>query len=148
MKIINTRIELVTEPGLSVYNLTPKIKGIVDSGSIDNGIALVFTKHTTTAVFINEHEDRLLEDFKIHLENIASKNKKYLHDDIELRDCPPDERLNGHAHLKALFLNSSETIPIIDSQLALGKWQSIFFLELDGSRNREIIVQLIGNKKK
>lgn len=59
-------------------------------------------------------------------------------------DCNPDERINGHSHLKSLFLNSGELIPIVDGKLALGKWQSIFFIELDGPRNREVLLQFVG----
>ena len=83
-------------------------------------------------------------DIKIFLEKIASTSNKYLHDDIELRNCPKNERINGHAHIKSLILNSSEIIPIVNNEMVLGKWQSIFFIELDGKRNREVIVQTIG----
>ena len=85
-----------------------------------------------------------MKDIELFLNKTAPINSRYLHDDISLRECPPDERINAHSHVKALFLNSSETIPIIDGDLALGEWQSIFFFELDGSRQRELIVQIIG----
>lgn len=142
--ITQKTLYLKTVEGISVYDLTEQVKEIVTASLIKNGCALIFTKHTTTAIRINEKEDRLLEDMKLFLEKIAPKNGRYLHDDILLRDCPPDERMNGHAHLKALCLNASETIPLIDSELALGKWQSILFLEFDGARDREIIVQVTG----
>lgn len=137
-------IHLTTEEGVTTYNITARIKEIVAQSEIKGGSVLVFTKHTTTAVRINEHEERLLEDIKIFLEKVAPQDAHYLHDDIQLRDCPPDERINAHAHLKALCLNASETIPILDGELALGKWQSILFFEFDGSREREIIVQVAG----
>ena len=138
------QITIKTEQGVSVYNLTEQIKEIVAESKIKNGNVLVFTKHTTTAIGINEDETRLLEDIKMSLEKIAPKNKKYLHDDIHLRKVPPDERINGHSHIKALCLNKSETIPLINNELALGTWQSIMFFELDGSREREILIQVNG----
>ncbi|MBI4453261.1 YjbQ family protein [Candidatus Woesearchaeota archaeon] len=142
--IINHTIKLETKEGVSFYDLTPKIKGLLIESKVKNGYILVFTKHTTSAIIINENEERLLEDFRLYLEKLAPKNAKYLHDDISLRDCQPNERLNGHSHLKALSLNSSEMIPIINGNIELGKWQAVLFIELDGGRNREIIVQLCG----
>ncbi len=139
-------IKIKTGDGVSMYNLTAQIKNIVMESKIKNGNVLIFTKHTTTAIGINEDEARLLEDIKISLEKIAPKDKKYLHDDIHLRKVPPDERINGHSHIKALCLNKSETIPLINKDLALGTWQSVLFFELDGSREREILVQVNGEE--
>lgn len=145
--IINHTIKIETKEGISFYDLTPKIKELLTDSRIKNGHVLVFTKHTTTAITINENEERLLEDFRLYLEKLAPKNAKYLHDDIDLRDCPSNERLNGHSHLKALLLNSSEMIPIIDGILALGRWQAVLLIELDGGRSREIIIQISGEEK-
>lgn len=144
MIIINKTISLETGDGLSFCNLTASIKKFVEDSHISNGQVLIFTKHTTAGLRVNEDEKRLFEDIHLFLEKIAPKNAKYLHDDIHLRDCPPDERLNGHAHLKSLILNTSEIIPVIDGKLVLGEWQNLFFIELDGSRKREVIVQIKG----
>jgi len=144
MKIIS-KIEVIkTGNEGEIYNITPRIKEITKETNIQNGTAYIFTKHTTTAFAINENEERLKEDIKKHIEKTAPKESKYLHDDIELRNCLPDEPINGHSHIKALALNTSETIPIINGELALGKWQSILFFELDSKKEREIIVQIIG----
>lgn len=140
------QIRIKTAEGVSMYNLTEQVKEIVVESKIKNGNVLVFTKHTTTAIGINEDETRLLEDIKLSLEKIAPKDRKYLHDDIHLRKVPPDERINGHSHIKALCLNKSETIPLINNELALGTWQSIMFFELDGSREREILIQVNGEE--
>lgn len=144
MKSITRTIKIKTDSGTHLYNLTEKIKEIVADSQIKSGQVLIFTRHTTTALSINENETRLLEDIRLFLEKIAPKNGRYLHDDTHLRDCLPDERINGHSHLKALFLNKSETIPLNDGSLALGQWQSVIFFELDGSREREIIIQVVG----
>jgi thiamine phosphate synthase YjbQ (UPF0047 family) len=59
-------------------------------------------------------------------------NRRYLHDLISLRtDVPQDERINAYAHMRTLFFNTSETIPIDNGELMLGKWQDIHFIELD-----------------
>jgi secondary thiamine-phosphate synthase enzyme len=106
--------------------------------------AIVFVRHTTTAVAINEYEERLLEDIKNHFQKLAPPTEKYLHNDLHLRDVPLDEPINAHSHLIAMMLNNSETIPIVDGKLALGTWQSVLFIELDGPRRRSVLIQISG----
>ena len=144
MQIKHEIIEVKTDQGICVYNLTPEITKILDATSIRMGHVLVFCRHTTTALAINENETRLLEDIKNHLGKLAPQSAKYLHDDLHLRDVPEDEPMNAHAHLMALMLNNSEVVPIVDSQLALGTWQSVLFFELDGPRRRTVFVQVWG----
>ena len=72
------------------------------------------------------------------------KNIKYLHDLISLRnDVPVDERINGHSHIRHLFFNSSELIPVESGELLLGPWKQIFAVELDPVRDRELICTFI-----
>ena len=74
----------------------------------------------------------------------SQKNIKYLHDLISLRaDVKPDERINGHSHIRSMFFNNSETIPVSSGKLVLGHWKKIFFIELDPIREREIILTFI-----
>jgi len=144
MQIKNEVIEIKTDLGICIYNITPQLVKILNSTSIKNGQILVFSQHTTTALAINENEDRLLEDVKIHLEKLAPADGKYLHNDLHLRDVPADEPMNAHSHLIAMMLSSSEVIPIMDSKLVLGTWQSVLFFELDGPRQRSVFVQISG----
>ena len=145
MKIINEIIEIETKPGINIHNITPEIRRIITKSEINNGQALVFSRHTTTALAINEDEVRLLEDIKNYLRKLAPADEKYLHNDLHLRDVPPDEPINAHSHLMAItLLNTSEVIPIVDGKLALGTWQSVLFFELDGPRTRTLSVQISG----
>jgi secondary thiamine-phosphate synthase enzyme len=144
MSTINKFIELDTTAGINIYNLTPQLEEIIAQTSISNGRAIVFVRHTTTAVAINEYEARLLEDIKNHFQKLAPPTDKYLHNDLHLRDVPPDEPINAHSHLIAMMLNNSETIPIVDGKLALGMWQSVLFIELDGPRRRSVLIQISG----
>jgi secondary thiamine-phosphate synthase enzyme len=144
MPIINQFVELETEVGINIYNLTPKLEAIIANTPIKNGQVIVFCRHTTTALAINEYEVRLLEDLKNHFHKLAPPTDKYLHNDLHLRDVPPDEPINAHSHLIAMMLNNSETIPLVDGQLALGQWQSVLFFELDGPRRRSILIQISG----
>jgi secondary thiamine-phosphate synthase enzyme len=137
-------IDIETSKPIELVDLTNEVNRIIKNSKIRKGIAVIFTKHTTTGIRINENEKRLFRDVELFLEKIAPVSSRYLHDDIELRDCPPNERINGHAHIKSLILNSSETIPIENGNLCLGKWQSVFFIEMDGGRKRNIKISLIG----
>ncbi len=142
--ITTERIKMKTASGVSFQDVTARVAEIVAQSGVSSGSAVVFTRHTTTGIVINEAEERLLQDMTSFLERLAPRSKQYLHDDVELRDCPADEPKNGHSHLKALCLPKSETIPIIDGALALGRWQAVLFVELDDSRERELLVQIRG----
>lgn len=144
MPIINKLIEIETEPKINIYNITLQIQNFLASTSIKNGQILVFSRHTTTALAINENEVRLLEDIKMFLQKLAPESDRYLHNDLHLRDVPEDEPINAHSHLMAMMLTTSEIIPIVDGKLALGTWQSVLFFELDGPRKRTVFVQISG----
>ncbi|MBD2101824.1 secondary thiamine-phosphate synthase enzyme YjbQ [Leptolyngbya sp. FACHB-261] len=144
MTILNQLIEVETEQGINIYNITPQIEALIASTSIQNGQVLVFSRHTTTALAINENEERLLEDVKVFLRKLAPESERYLHNDLHLRVVPEDEPMNAHSHLMAMMLSTSEVIPIVDGKLALGTYQSVLFFELDGPRKRTVFCQISG----
>lgn len=144
MPIIHKLIEVETSQGINIHNITPQIQDVITSTSIKNGQALVFSRHTTTALAINENEIRLLQDVKVFLQKLAPESDRYLHNDLHLRDVPEDEPINAHSHLMAMMLSTSEVIPIVDGKLALGTWQSVLFFELDGPRKRTVFIQISG----
>lgn len=143
-KVINHTIYLETDNNIGIYNLTADLKDLLLKTDIKNGQLLLFSRHTTTALSINEYEERLLEDIKIYLRKLAPETNKYLHNDLHLRVVPLDEPMNAHSHLMAMTLSNSEVIPIIEGNLGLGTWQSILFFELDGPRKRSLQVQFLG----
>ncbi|MBP5971375.1 YjbQ family protein [Brasilonema sp. CT11] len=145
MPIVNHFIEIETKQGINIHNITSKIQDLIESTSIKNGQALVFSRHTTTALAINEYEERLLKDVKVYLQKLAPESDRYLHNDLHLREnIPPDEPMNAHSHLMAMTLSTSEVIPIVDGKLALGTYQSVLFFELDGPRKRTVFCQISG----
>ena len=145
MLITNKIIEIETNEGINIHNITPQIQAIISSSEIKQGQVLVFSRHTTTALSINENESRLLEDVKVFLQKLAPSSDKYLHNDLHLRgDIPPDEPMNAHSHLMAMMLSSSEIIPIVDGILALGTYQSVLFFVLVGARRRTVFCQISG----
>ncbi len=144
MKIFSSFIELETGEGIALHDLIPGIKGAIANAGIKHGFVTVTSQHTTTAIAINENESRLVEDVKAFLTRLIPPNDKYLHNDIALRDCPPDEPENAHSHLAAMLLGSSEVIALVDGELQLGQYQSVMLYELDGPRKRKVNVQVYG----
>ncbi|HSP06899.1 MAG TPA: secondary thiamine-phosphate synthase enzyme YjbQ [Acidobacteriota bacterium] len=131
---------------LQFIDVTDRIVKIVGDSGIRHGLANIQTRHTTAAVLINENEPLLLKDLKRTLERIAPRKHSYRHDDFTVRtvNMEPGELANGHAHCKSLYLRASETVNLLDGILQLGRWQRIFFLELDRARDRSLSVQILG----
>ncbi|MBP0016312.1 MAG: YjbQ family protein [Cyanobacteria bacterium SBLK] len=144
MKIIHEIIEIPTRKGINIHNITPIITDKLAETDIQNGQVLVFSRHTTTALAINEYEERLLEDIRVYLQKLAPESDQYLHNDLHLRVVPPDEPRNAHSHLMAMTLATSEIIPVVEGKLALGTWQSVLLFELDGPRKRTLSLQISG----
>ena len=131
--------ELVTDKSTDIYDITETVEESVRKSGIRNGHVLVQPLHTTVGIFLNENEPRLFEDLIIHLSKRAPQIKgKYLHDDLAERDCPDDEPLNGHSHIKSsLYSNPSLSLVLFEEELQLGKYQRILFAEFDGPCPRE-----------
>ena len=144
MKIISSYIEIETGEGIALHDLMPGIKDAVAKSGIKDGFVTVTSQHTTTAIAINENEERLVKDVKTFLNRLVPPADRYLHNDIALRDCPPDEPENAHSHLAAMLLGSSEVIAVAEGELLLGQYQSVMLYELDGPRTRKVNVQVYG----
>ena len=146
MKSLNYCISMVSRKAPEFIDITDQVHKYVVQSKIKNGCVLIFSKHTTASIKINENEPLLLKDMEQFLEHIAPRNGHYQHNDFTVRtvNMTDNERPNGHAHLQSLLLGSSETIPLINGVLQLGKWQRIFLIELDMPRPREVLVQVIG----
>lgn len=144
MKIFSSSIEIETGKGISLHSLMPGLGEAIKESGIRNGFVTVTSQHTTTAIVINENEERLLEDVERFLTRLIPPGDRYLHNDISLRDCPPDEPENAHSHLAAMLLGSSEVIPLAEGELVLGEYQSVMLCELDGPRRRRVSMQVYG----
>ncbi len=137
-----TELKFKTNKEIVFIDVTEKIKNLVKKS--DEGVVIILTQHTTTGLWINEAERGLINDMKIKLETIFPTTHYYEHDDFSKRKCPKNERRNGFSHLRTSLFHSSLTIPFKDGKLLLGKYQSIFFVELDGPREeRTIIVNVV-----
>jgi secondary thiamine-phosphate synthase enzyme len=140
------RIELQTSACLDAIDVTDRVQRIVAAAAVECGLAFIQSLHTTAAIVVNEDEPLLWEDLRATLERFAPRGGSYRHDDFEVRtvNMTADERPNGHAHCKALFLPTSVVLGISGGRLVLGRWQRIFLLELDSARPRTVAVMVQG----
>ena len=146
MKTKNFARQIQTQDAPQFIDITDWVTDCVGQSRIGNGFVVVYSRHTTAAVVINENEPLLLEDLAHFLERICPRDADYRHNDFAVRtvNMTADEAPNAHAHLQHLLLGSSETIPLVNGKMTFGKWQSIFFIELDHPRPREVMVQIVG----
>lgn len=144
MTVFYQVISVKTRHSIEVIDLNDSVQTVINKSQLQSGHVLVFSRHTTTALTVNENEARLLVDIETYLKKLAPEGDRYLHNDLHLRDVPPDEPINAHAHLMAITLGNSEMIPVVDGKLALGTYQSILLCELDGPRDRTVFIQVSG----
>jgi len=127
-------VKVPTKEKFQVIDITEEIQHLVWRSDITSGIAVVFTTHTTTGLFINENEAGLIQDIKAKMKELIPKGAGYSHDRLDS---------NAHAHIRAsLLLNPEVVIPIENGELLLGTWQRVLFVELDGPRHRKVLVKL------
>lgn len=146
MKIETKTITLETKKQFELIDVTQKVNDAVSASGVQNGIAVVFNPHTTAALRLNHNEPLLLQDIMKTLFRLVPVDVSYSHDLFELRENPElNERSNGHAHVKAFLLGSSETLIIQEGKLLIGDKQSLFFVEFDGDRPRDFQLKIIGD---
>ena len=127
-------LEIKTEEPVQVIDITRQVNDAVRESGVAEGICLVYTLHTTTGIIINEAESGLVADLLRRLASLAPPRDGYLHDRIDD---------NAHAHLQSVLLGNSRTIPVEEGCLALGTWQRVLFVELDGPRRRSVLIKVL-----
>ena len=147
MKIYRETLQLKTKGAFDAIDVTSDVeKALVNSG-IEEGYALVYSRHTTCGVLLNERETGLLGDLEQVLGRLVPQGDYYKHDDWEIRteNMHPDETPNAHSHLRQVVGGRiSEYVPVSEASLMLGEWQRIMILELDQAKEREILIQVCG----
>jgi secondary thiamine-phosphate synthase enzyme len=150
MKHLFENHDLSTSGCGDLIEVTGDVLSAVERSGVKNGTAVVYSPHTTCAVIIQERESGFMEDFRELLESLVPQEGPYYrHDDMSIRteglEDDPHEFPNGHSHCRAALLGSaSQTIPIVDGSLLLGRYQSIFFCELDRAKPRKVFIQVMG----
>lgn len=114
----------------SIIDITSQVRAIVRNSGTSEGICLVFVPHTTAAVLINENYDPAVRsDLIDHLIRLVPRDLSYAHSEG-----------NSDAHIMASLIGSSASLPVIDGDLALGRWQGVMLCEFDGPRQRSVTV--------
>jgi secondary thiamine-phosphate synthase enzyme len=129
------KITVETTKREQAIDITPRVKAAVTRAKIRDGLVTVTVAHTTAAVFVNENADPdVQKDLLTALERMVPRDAQYAHAEG-----------NGPAHVKAILVGNSVTIPIRDGEIELGTWQGLYFAELDGSRERTATITVIGD---
>jgi len=145
MKLKIEKLKLISKKQFEMIDISDKITEVINSSGIKTGSVTAFTPHTTASIRINHNEPLLIQDIMKMLYHTVPVDTNYAHDLFEIRSgVEANERSNGHAHVKSFLLGSSETVPIEKGKMLLGYRQSIFFVELDGGREREVVVEVMG----
>lgn len=127
------RFSIRTDSRVEFQDITRKVRDVISSSGVNNGVCHVFVPHTTAGVTINEHADpSVVEDIVTQLDKMVPQHGGYRH--LEG---------NSPAHIKASLTGSSQTLFVEDGRLVLGTWQGVFFCEFDGPRNRSLLIKIV-----
>jgi secondary thiamine-phosphate synthase enzyme len=138
MAIITKKIKLSTEGKTDIIDITSEVSSKLGECQLKNGVVVVFIPGATGAITVLEYEPGLVKDLKEALEKIAPQDGVYAHNK-KWGD------MNGYSHIRASILGPSLSVPFVNGNLQLGRWQQIIFIELDNRpRSREIILQIMG----
>jgi secondary thiamine-phosphate synthase enzyme len=137
MQMFRQEVDVHTSQGEEMVDITRLVEEAVKSSALQEGVVNIYSRHSTSAVVINENEAGLVEDFLVALEKLVPTGAGYLHDRIDN---------NAHSHIRGFLVGGSQTLPFAEGRLMLGTWQSIFFVELDGPRHRKLTVTVLGSK--
>jgi secondary thiamine-phosphate synthase enzyme len=140
-KIVSRIVDWITVDRLQLVNITDRVNELVRKSGVKNGIVHLQSLHTTTAVFLNEWQEALIEDVKRFFEEAVEKERYYRHNDPDHSDC---ERRNADSHLRGMMMGQTLSLQVRNATVLLGTWQSIIFAEFDGPRSRSLAVQISG----
>lgn len=133
--VVCKTISVTSRERFQAIDITSQVSDVVRASGISNGVAIIYTSHTTTGLFINESESGLIKDIEKVLSDLVPPDSDYLHDRVDD---------NASSHIQSIILSTSLAVPISEGELRLGTWQSIFLAERDGPRSRSLIVTIIG----
>ena len=140
MKIITKNIELATKGNIDIIDITYQVKEKLRQTKLEDGIVTIFIPGSTAAITTMEFESGQIEDLKETIDRLIPKNKTYAHN-----HSMSGSDGNAHSHLRASLFQADITVPFKDSELLLGTWQQIVFIDFDiYPRNRSLVLQFIG----
>lgn len=141
LRMVHETLRIATDKRLELYDLTEKVADVLKRHDIKEGMVMLSSLHTTMALFVNEWQSALLHDVKAMLDKVVSPLESWRHNDPQFSDC---DRHNAHSHLQASLLGHALSFSVSKGKLVLGQFQAIIAAELDGPRNRDLALQIIG----
>jgi len=124
---------LKTSRRTQLVDITAEVAKLVAASGVRQGTCHLYVPHTTAGLTVNENDDEdVARDIEAALDRLVPKAGSYQHGEG-----------NADSHIKSTLTGVSETIPIEDGRLALGRWQGIFFCEFDGPRQRQVRVRIV-----
>jgi secondary thiamine-phosphate synthase enzyme len=130
-----------TDKRIELVDITDVIMERIQHSNVREGMASLWSMHTTCALFINEAQKALHADIMRVLEQVVVRDAGWMHNDPQHSDC---DRMNADSHLRAMLLGHSVTFQISSGELVLGQWQRVLVAELDGPRARSVRIQVMG----
>ena len=140
-KVVSRIVDWITSDRLQLLNITDRVNEIVRKSGVRDGLVHLQSLHTTSAVFINEWQDALLQDVRQFFEEVVDRDRYYRHNDPKFSDC---ERQNADSHMRGMLMGQTLCLQVRNATVLLGTWQSIIFAEFDGPRSRSLAVQVSG----
>jgi secondary thiamine-phosphate synthase enzyme len=138
MKSLTEYLTFKTKSRRAFVNITPDVEKLVSQSGVKEGLCLVNAMHITASVFINDNESGLHHDYEKWLEELAPHEPI---EDYRHNDTGED---NADAHLKRQVMGREVVVAITNSKLDFGPWETIFYGEFDGKRNKRVLVKIIG----
>lgn len=137
MKIHKELLWFSTEHRCEIIDITSRIEAVVQRSEVNDGLALVYPMHTSAAVYVSDSDPFLTRDLDALLTRLAPKAAGYHHDKT-------DPKENAEAHLRAILCGHQIVLPVAASRLDLGRYQTIYYAEFDGMREKEVQVKVVG----
>ena len=126
-------IEIITNKRQEFVNISDKINKVIADSRIKEGICFLQVPHTTAALTLNENADPdVMVDLSNKISELIPKRNNYTHSEG-----------NSDSHIKSSLFGAALTLFIKEGTILLGTWQTLFFCEFDGPRNRSIYVKII-----
>jgi secondary thiamine-phosphate synthase enzyme len=130
-----------TDQRIELIDVTDAVIERIRVSGIREGIASLWSLHTTCALLVNEAQKALHADILRALEEVVARDADWMHNDPQHSDC---DRMNADSHLRAMFLGHSVTLQVSAGEPVLGQWQRLLVGEMDGPRERTLRLQILG----
>jgi secondary thiamine-phosphate synthase enzyme len=127
------QLRVKTNSKTELVDITQGVQRLVTESGIRSGLCYVYVPHTTSGITVNENTDP----------NVGRDILKELNKVIPFDDNYGHQEGNSAAHIKSTIVGVSKSVIIEEGRLALGTWQSIFYCEFDGPRDRRVYVKVM-----